>query len=292
MASSDISPQHARLLAGLLRERQRAGLTTRQLAAVAGERSLGHVRWSQAKVSRIEGGQRKPTIPEVTAWLDATASDASIRAELLQYAESIAVEAKAWSHVWRDAGGAAGRQASYARWEAASTRLVVFQPVCVPGLLQTAEYARHVLAAAGVDDSAVPDAIAARLDRARVLYDPARSVTVLITEAALRLRIAPVAVLVEQLDRVSSIATLRNVDVGVVPLDAPVTVTPLSGFQLFEMPDEAIVTAELVADEVVITESERVERYREVIEKWRQAAVFGTAATAHLARIRATLLEG
>ena len=70
--------------------------------------------------------------------------------------------------------------------------------------------------------------------------------------------IVPVPVLIEQIDRLTSIATLANVRLGVIPLDAPVTMAPLSAFVLFEMPEQIIVTVELLTDEIEIIDPENL----------------------------------
>ena len=62
----------------------------------------------------------------------------------------------------------------------------------VPGLLQTAEYTRHVLAITdihGWGDHAA--AVAARMERQQILYKSARRFEFLLTEAAVRLRLGP-----------------------------------------------------------------------------------------------------
>jgi Domain of unknown function (DUF5753) len=67
--------------------------------------------------------------------------------------------------------GLAARQREVAEVEARSVRLWNFQPVVVPGLLQTAEYARRVLALVDVSGQRDVAAAAARLERQAVLYD-------------------------------------------------------------------------------------------------------------------------
>ena len=288
--ASELSAEHAQLLAGLVQERQRVRLATRSFAARVEQITNGEQTWSPSRVTRIEGGRTRPTRGDVEIWLDITGADEQTRAALLHLAEAVAVEAKPWSRVWQNAGGASVRQGTYEQWERDATRIVVFQPVDIPGLAQTAEYARQVITLFGVPEHDVPAMVQARMQRTSVLYEPGREIVLLITEAAVRLRIVPVPVLIEQIDRLTSIATLANVRLGVIPLDAPVTMAPLSAFVLFEMPEQIIVTVELLTDEIEIIDPEQIARYQQAIKQWETSAVFGSEATQLLTRIRCELL--
>jgi hypothetical protein len=287
--ATDLSAEHAQLLAGLVRERERARLATRAFAARVGEITDGKETWSASRVTRIEGGRTRPTRTDVEMWLEITGADHETRENLLHLVDSVAVEAKPWSKVWHSAGGASVRQGTYEQWERDATRVVVFQPVDIPGLAQTAEYARQVITLFGVPEEDIPAMVQARMHRTSILYEPGREVLLLITEAAARLRIVPVPVLVEQIDRLSTISTLANVRLGIIPMDAAVTVAPLSAFVVFELPEQTIVTVELLTDEVEIVDPVQVARYQQAVKQWEASAVFGGEATALLGRIRADL---
>lgn len=114
------------------------------------------------------------------------------------------------------------------------------------------------------------------------------------TEAALRLRVAPPPVLIGQLDRLASLATLSTVDVCVdvclVPLDAEAPALPLTGFALFELEDDPPqVTVETLTAELDVSDEREVARYRETAHRWRQAAARGHDVTNLLDRVRGDL---
>jgi hypothetical protein len=287
--ATDLSAEHAQLLAGLVRERERARLATRPFAERVAEITNGRETWSASRVTRIEGGRTRPTRADVETWLDVTCADSETRSTLLELADTVAVEAKPWSRVWQSAGGAPVRQGTYEQWERDAKRIVVFQPVDVPGLAQTAEYARQVITLFGVPERDIPAMVQARMQRTSVLYEPDREVVLLITEAAVRLRIVPVQALVEQVDRLITINTLANVRLGIVPLNARVTVAPLSAFVIFELPAHTIVTVELLTDEVEIVDPVQVARYQRAVEQWETSAVFGAEAADLLGQIRRDL---
>jgi hypothetical protein len=285
-----VSAAHAELMARLMRMRALSGLTTRDFAAAAAGLGSG-VSWSQPKVTRVENGLKRPTRAEVVDWITVAGLDPAGEAEVLELADQLAIEAKPWAAVWADAGGAAARQGDYARWEAESHRIVVFQPVVVPGLLQTAEYARRVLTLFGAPAGEIPATVRARMDRAQVVYDPARTVVALITEAALRLRVASPQVMRGQLDHLLSLASLSNVELGVIPLDVDAPTLPWSAFVVFEMAEETVVTVEVVEDELTIRRDDQVARYLAEAEAWRGVARFGADASALIRAVQADLTD-
>ncbi len=90
----------------------------------------------------------------------------------------------------------------------AAARLIRnFQPTVIPGLLQTAEYTRSVLALGKTTDRAA--ALAARLERQQVLHEPGRRFEFVISEQVLRWAPGPLAQ-AGQIDRLLSLMTLES----------------------------------------------------------------------------------
>ncbi|MEU7164297.1 helix-turn-helix transcriptional regulator [Streptomyces morookaense] len=118
----------------------------------------------------------------------------------------------------------------YAEWftEAAylqglATSICEYAPVFVPGLLQTAAYARAVFLGGFpfAPDSEIEKRVAARLERQRILQDPTTPLLwVVLDENVLRRKIGGAAVMHEQLMRVASVAHERRMGVQVLPFDA------------------------------------------------------------------------
>ena len=102
--------------------------------------------------------------------------------------------------------------------EARAGRVVTVHPQIVPGLLQTAEYTRRLLELIDRTGREIAASVALRLRRQEVLYDVDTRFEFLITEAALRWPAGDPAVMAAQYDRILSVATLRNVRLGVLPL--------------------------------------------------------------------------
>jgi transcriptional regulator with XRE-family HTH domain len=223
---------------------------------------------SQPKVSRIETGKSVPTLSDIEAWTQATNAPPEKIAELATLLDQIATEARSWRLVNRM--GLAPRQREIAELEQASHTICVFQPVMVPGLLQIAEYARRVMKMAYVAEN-VPAAVAARMERQRILYDQGKRFEFIVTEGALRWRPGPVEMMRAQLDRLMTVASLPNVTLLLVPLgETPIPL--LHPFVLFELEDEALVTAETYSTELQLHDAQDIDRYREVLDQLRGAA--------------------
>src|SRR5580700_11235978 len=98
--------------------------------------------------------------------------------------------------------------------------LRIWQPLIVPGLLQTAEYARALFVAAGEDADRVEELITARLDRQAILDrpKPAQVVTVL-DESVLHRLIGAPQVMADQLIHLAAVSERPSVTIQMIPSD-------------------------------------------------------------------------
>src|SRR5262249_13413296 len=151
-----------------------------------------------------------PSLADIDAWGAAAGAAAGALAEIRALAEAAAVEAISWRRAERR--GLPALQRDVAGLEATAATLLNFQPVIVPGLLQTAEYARRiVLSGYPTGRPDIGAAVASRMERQAILYDEGRRLEFVIAEAALRWRVGPAPVMRAQLDRIASLATLASV---------------------------------------------------------------------------------
>jgi transcriptional regulator with XRE-family HTH domain len=269
--------QRARLGAELRRVRTLAGLSGRQLAQAAGI--------SQPTVSRIERGESVPSLREVAAWADAAGVGPERRELILGMAEAAVNEVTTLRA--RLSSGLPAVQEEVRELEAATRTLRNFQPGIIPGLLQTAAYARRILTLADAAAD-VGSAVAARLGRQQILHEPGRSFEFLLTEAALRYRPGSREVLTAQLDHLAALVTLETISFGVIPADAEMHAITRCGFVLYEdridgQPPFAIIEtphASLYANDPV-----DVEVYRRQLAAFRQSAVYGAEALEFVRRI-------
>ncbi|WP_251017747.1 DUF5753 domain-containing protein [Streptomyces sp. ISL-1] len=113
--------------------------------------------------------------------------------------------------------------AAAAELEALATRICEFAPTVVPGLLQTAEYARAVVLASNplAADEYVEETVKARLDRAEILKDAARpEYWAILHETALRIPAGGPATMARQLDHLAALVRERKTLIQVLPYAA------------------------------------------------------------------------
>jgi transcriptional regulator with XRE-family HTH domain len=255
--------------------RRDAGLTGVELARL--------VRVSQSRISRIETGHLVPESAEVDRLADALGVDSGTRTQLHDLARAARSTMRSWRVL--HAQGVAKHQGDIARLEQTATRLRLFQPNLVPGLLQTAEYARHAIELA-TEQQDVGLGVARRMARQSMLYDRGKSFDFLITEGALRWRIVPTDVHVGQLNHLVSLATLENVSIGVIPWHAQVAALQNTMFCLV---DDRLAYVELLGGEVVTEDRQDVAQYAAIFAALQDAAVTGENAIAELHRVAQTI---
>ncbi|GAA3294634.1 hypothetical protein GCM10020295_19610 [Streptomyces cinereospinus] len=105
-----------------------------------------------------------------------------------------------------------------------ATGIWIWEESVIAGLVQTPEYARHVIQRysallGGADD--VEAAVRSRVQRQEWLYRSGHKLHVLMWEAALRSLICPPSVLASQLDRLNGVIGMDTVELGVIPFTAP-----------------------------------------------------------------------
>jgi transcriptional regulator with XRE-family HTH domain len=244
----------------------------------------GVVGVSVSNLSKYENGRITPSVAMVERLADALGAAGDERRELVDQATALHAELHAWRALHRPSFRR--RQAEIAEAERAATTIRLYQPNLVPGLLQTAEYARHVLAGKRVGEN-LADAIASRVERQTVLYDESKSFEFLITEGALRWRVCPVPVLLAQLDRISSLSTLANVRMGIVPWSADVGQARQTN--MFCVFDDSLVLVETMTAELTLREEADIEFYLRAFATLTDVAEYGEGASAVLARIAADL---
>jgi Domain of unknown function (DUF5753)/Helix-turn-helix domain len=209
--------------------RNQARLTTK-LAAQALE-------WSEPKLWRIETGQTALRSLDVEAMCRVYGATAEVTQGLMVLARE--TKAVGWWHAhddvipdWLDL---------YLGLEEAASRLRRHDPELVPGLLQTAAYAREVIMVdqPDLDEAEVTRRTQARLARQALLVRvtaPLRA-EVLLGEAALRRPVGGPQVMAEQLNQLADAALLPTVTIRVVPLRAGLHRGVLSGpFTILRFP--------------------------------------------------------
>ncbi|MER5449543.1 helix-turn-helix transcriptional regulator [Streptomyces sp. NPDC002764] len=255
------------------RERMRAlGMRLRALrreAGLTGAVLAQRARVGQPTVSKVENGRMVPSLDVLDRLSRALGLDEATAHEVRNFLA--AVEAAADSSEPEDSEPSTGAAVDD---EVRSARLVrSFQCVVLPAMLQSAEYARHVFESApDATPESVGRAVAARVDRQSVLYEPGRESVFVLTEAVLRTWPGTPALMLAQLDRLLAVESLSTVRLGVIPWRRPVPVLPRHGFTLC---DRRAVVVETFGAELVSTDLIELSSYEDTFDRFERAAIFG-----------------
>jgi transcriptional regulator with XRE-family HTH domain len=222
--------------------RTQADLTGKDLADAHG--------WQQSKVSRIENGKQMPSTDDIEAWARTCNAPAGAVEELLRLREEARIAHASFRS--RMSEGQEKVQESYNDLVRDSRLVQCFETAYVPGLLQVPGYARSVLTEMvslhnlEIDD--VDAAVAMRMQRQQMLYDPAKSFEFLLAEPVLRWLICPPSVMREQLDRLQTVIGLERIRFGIVPMGVELPTTPQNSFNIY-VGDEAVGAVETFVGE-------------------------------------------
>lgn len=269
-----------------LTDRERLATALRDLrqgAGMTGVEAARRARMSQPKISKVENGRLLPSVADVQTLLALYRAGTSERDALLEVAARLHVAIESNRTILRR--GAARRQARLGELEHEATTLRYFSPIVIPGLLQTAEYMRRVFSL-DLSGAELARTVAARQARQQILYDSAKTFTFVITETALRWGFCPGDVMAAQAGHIGSLATLANVEIGVIFLGAPAADIPLHGYQIF---DDRLASIELEHAVVTLADPRDIATYLRLFTKMSQAAEFGQQARSRLAEIGSTL---
>lgn len=159
----------------------------------------------------------------------------------------------------------------------------------IPGLIQTDGYTEDVLRTiqrqrVSMDD--VADAVAARMERQRVLYEGNRRFAFLIEEPVLRNTLSTAETQRSQLDQLLVVSRLPNVSLGVVPVSQGRPRLPVENFWIY---DGTQVNVELVSGYLTITQPSEIASYVEMFAGLADMAVYGAKARAVITAARDAL---
>jgi len=196
-----------RALAAALRDlRKRAGMTTREAAE--------RISISPASLNRTEHGTRMPSIEEVSALLIVYSATPVEREKILNLVR--AANPAGW---WETGGSALPKQLpTLITFESQADRIVHYQPLVVPGLLQTHAYMRALMESSNVAPDDTEGRVAARAGRQTVLTRKnAPSYLAIIDESALRRTFGGHAAMADQISHILKVGERPNVTVRVIP---------------------------------------------------------------------------
>ncbi|MCF2531598.1 helix-turn-helix domain-containing protein [Yinghuangia soli] len=214
-----------RLKDALRRQREAAGFTQRQVA--------DEMDWSPSKLIRIEAGQVAVSTTDLRALLQHYGVVDPVRVAALEALSRTARERAWWSN-YRNVANADLR--AFLGFETSASIIRNFEPLNVPGLLQTREYAREILAA--VDQQSIDELVDLRMERQELLTrDEAPEVHFIMSQAVIERVAGGPRVMRRQLRHIARVAAYPNVTVRIVPWTVGFFPRYRVAYTVFEFPD-------------------------------------------------------
>ncbi|WP_067460440.1 helix-turn-helix domain-containing protein [Actinomadura macra] len=261
----------------------------RRTAGFSGRRLAESLSWPPSKISKLENGRQTPSDGDIRAWTRATGSEAETEA-LLASLHTLEVQHAEWQRILRT--GLRPRQNELAEWDQKTRLFRAFEATVIPGLLQTAEYARARFAE-GIRRLGLPndinEAVQGRLIRQEILYQPDKRFHFVLTEAALRFRLCSPATMLGQLDRLISLSQLPNVRLGIVGFETQYATSPWHGFWPY---DRERVLVETFSAALDLRQPQEIELYSSVFEEIATVASHGRTARAIINCVIESLAAG
>jgi transcriptional regulator with XRE-family HTH domain len=187
--------------------REKSGMTLSQV--------VHRIGISESHLSRMEMGKRAPSPEDLSALLVIYGVTGDERLELLALARKTQQPG-----LWQRQGTYEAKFATLKLLESRATGLVEYQPLVIPGLLQTVPYAQAVIRDIGMFDNReeVDKRVVGRVQRQAVLRKLSPpTLLAIVTEAALRLMIGGREVMRDQLKYLVEAVERQNVTLRVVP---------------------------------------------------------------------------
>ncbi len=242
--------------------------------------------WSQSKVSKLENGTQTATEDDVHAWCVLSQASNSVAVELANETRELQAAHVVWRRRLRH--GHRDRQAESLAADDQATGIRAVEFGVVPGLVQVWEYAHRVFTVhaelLGVTRDA-DEATTLRMARQQILYRPGKQIEIIVAEAALRNPVADPTVMIAQIDRLITVASLTTVRFGVIPLGVRLPYVPVNGYTIKSSATDEFVLVEQYTDEHRITEPDQVSVYHKITDDLWPAAVEGDDARALLLRV-------
>lgn len=253
----------------------------RSSTGLSASRAAREIGITQSRISRIESGLFLPTEEEVTKLADLYRVPATTRRRLLRAVTVLrAEEAPARVVLQR---GAWRLQRRIASIEENAAEICGFTNNLIPGLLQTADYARAVFGdGAEISPEEVERAVAARMARSAVIEGGQATIVLVMGEGALRWQADNAQIMVAQLERIARQATEGKVGIGIIPWTKPTGTFPTHGFSMYDRRAVIIGTRSATA---FITDPKDVATYSRLFDDLAGLASFGQEAAQIISRI-------
>jgi transcriptional regulator with XRE-family HTH domain len=272
-----------RLAMELLRRREATGMSREEVAR--------QLEWSTSTIFRIETGRSRPQPGNVRTLLELYGVTGAERDGLIQLTRE--ARQPGWWHSFRDV--LPNPYEVYIGLEAGAASIRNFEPVVVPGLLQTADYAREIFRNGPIelDPEEVERLLEVRLARQEILArDDRPRLWAVIDEAVIHRVVGGVGVMRGQLRHLAESAQQGRTTIQVVPYRAGAHAGAIGAFVILDFPeatDPAMVYVETLAGDIYLEEGSDVARYTIAFDRLVAAALHPDDSVQMIERLARTL---
>jgi transcriptional regulator with XRE-family HTH domain len=266
-ATQDPTVQRRRLRVELKRAREAAGMRQTDVAQ--------EMEWSPSKIIRIERGDVSISTNDLKALLSyyGVVDEARVN-ELLDLARS----AKGTSFYDQYADLLKPGFKEYLAYDASASIIRQYDPVLIPGLIQTEEYGRAILEnMAGFDSSGVDRSWTVRQHRQDAVEGPGGpEMLYVLDEAALRRHVGRGQVMRHQLERIRALAGEPHITIQVIPFTRGAHPGMAGNFILLEFSDPSLddlVHLESINQITIRDDAELIAQYLDRFQKLQDLAL-------------------
>jgi len=271
--------------------RRRLGIELRRLREAAGlslEDAARRLERTGATVSRMETGRISVRARDVNALLDLYGvTDRQTRDGLLTLVRES--RQKGWWHTYGDVLPATLDM--LVGLETAAASILTYEINLVPGLLQTADYARALFRAGKRFDSPekVERQVELRLNRQAILTgEEPPHLWAVVDEAAVRRQVGGPEVMRQQLERLVEASAQPNITIQIMAFAVGAHMGMSAAFNIFRFPEESgdpsVGYSNNQTGTLYIEKAEEVRRYQLIFDHLRAAALSPDDSVALLAR--------
>jgi transcriptional regulator with XRE-family HTH domain len=229
---------------------------------------------SQTKVSRMETGERPATLRDIRDLCTIyNITNSAVRDDLNELARR--ARQRGWWQNYRDLG----EVSMLIDLQTEASSISEHQSSMVPGLLQTAEYARAIIRGSlpRIREDVLAERTEARMVRQRLLEsEEAPTFWAVLDEAVLHRHVGGRSVMEAQLEKLTSVADLSNVTIQVIKYEDGAHPGLLSNFTLLDFNEEnltPVVYVEQLSSDLYIENKSDIAPYREAVEHLRAMAL-------------------
>ncbi|MEU3166811.1 helix-turn-helix transcriptional regulator [Streptosporangium sp. NPDC006930] len=278
MTYSGQSPtvRRRRLAAELRGLREAAGLTMEEVAQA--------LDMSRATISRLETGKTaRPRPRDIRDILALYRTEDAHREAVMDLARG--ARERGW---WEQYKGVF--TGSYVGLEAEASSIDTFEPLVIPGLLQTSAYTAELTRASlACDPTEIDKHVEARMRRQEILRRPnSPRYRAIIDEAALLRPVGNAEVMRGQLRKLINTHPLEHVTVQIIPMSAGPHIGLWGQFVILSFPDSTdrdVVYVETPTDGLYLEEPEHLERYNLMMQRLVADALGADASIAYLSEL-------